>query len=325
MNREWLLLTATLPTSPSALRVRVWRALKATGAGTLRDGVYLLPATAPAAPDLWDIEKAIRQADAEAHMLVVKARDEAQERSFKDLFSRSELYKEWLQSLKDARKNIRKATEVELHKTLRSLEQQLRSIRASDFFPDGTGERASEALEALRLEVERHLSPGEPVARPEQVRKQPIARFQGKTWATRKRPWVDRLATAWLILRFVDSRARFVWIDGPSRSPKGAIGFDFDGATFTHVDGKVTFEVVAETFGLSDDQAFKALGDLVHYIDVGGIPVDEAAGVEAVVRGLQAQHEDDDALLAASLPLFDSLYAASRAQTMTAGDAGSSD
>ena len=128
------------------------------------------------------------------------------------------------------------------------------------------------------------------------------------------------MATAWLVLRFIDSRARFVWIDGPGKSPKGAVGFDFDGATFTHVDGKVTFEVVAETFGLSDDQALKALGDLVHYIDVGGIPIDEAAGVEAVVRGLQAQHGNDDALLAASLPLFDSLYAASRAQAMTAGD-----
>ena len=167
MNLEWLLLTATLPTSPSALRVRVWRALKATGAGTLRDGVYLLPATAPTAQDLWDIEKAIREADAGAHMLVVKARDEAQEGSFKKLFDRSELYEDLLRSLKDARKSIRKATEVQLHKTLRGLEQQLRSIRASDFFPDGAGERSSEALEVLRLEVERHLSPGEPIARPE--------------------------------------------------------------------------------------------------------------------------------------------------------------
>ena len=112
------------------------------------------------------------------------------------------------------------------------------------------------------------------------------------------------------VLRFIDPNARFAWIESPRNSPKGAAGFDFDGATFSHVDGKVTFEVVAETFGLSEDRALKAMGNLVHYIDVGGIPVDEAAGVEAVVRGLLARHENDDALLEASLPLFDSLHAA---------------
>ena len=74
---EWLVLTATLPTSPSALRVRVWRALKATGAGTLREGVYVLPTGAPTAPALWDIERTIADAGADAHMLVVNARDDA--------------------------------------------------------------------------------------------------------------------------------------------------------------------------------------------------------------------------------------------------------
>ena len=314
MTTEWLLLTATLPTSPSALRVRVWRALKATGAGSLRDGVYLLPASAPTAGGLWEIEKAIREGGAEANMLVVRARDEAQERAFRSLFDRSEVYEELLQSLKEMRKSIRKSTEAELHKTLRNLEQQLRSIQRSDFFPDEAGERAATALEVLRLDVERHLSPGEPVSRLESIKKVPIEHFKGKTWATRKRPWVDRLATAWLVLRFVDSEARYVWMEPSRKCPEGTVGFDFDGATFTHVDGKVTFEVVAETFGLSEDKAIRALGDLVHYIDVGGIPVDEAAGIEAVVRGLQTQHDDDDTLLAASLPLFDALYAASGTQ-----------
>jgi hypothetical protein len=307
---QWLLLTATLPTSPSALRVRVWRALKATGCGTLRDGVYLLPTAAPTAEDLWNIEKLILEGGAEAHMLVVTARNETQERDFKALFDRSDLYSELLQSCKEARSTIRKASEAQLHKTLRGLDQQLHSIQASDFFPGKTSERASAALETLRREIERHLSPGEPTPRPEAIKKQSIEAFQGRTWVTRKRPWIDRLATAWLVLRFVDPAARFAWFENPGKGPKGAVGFDYDGATFSHVDGKVTFEVVAHTFGLSENRALKGIGDLVHYIDVGGIPVDEAAGVEAVVRGLLAQHPSDDALLAAALPLFDSLYAA---------------
>jgi|SRR5882672_1218646 len=310
MKGEWLLLTATLPTTPSALRVRVWRALKATGAGTLREGVYLLPATAPTAPALWDIEKTVQEGGAEAHLLVVRARDPAQEDSFRALFDRREVYRELMQSIKETRLRLKNASEAELHKLLRGLDQQFAAVRSADFFPGKDAERAGAALEALRREIERHLSPGEPTPRANSLKPQAAKDFQGKTWATRKRPWVDRLATAWLITRFVDRSPRFVWIDNPKRCPKSAIGYDFDGARFSHVDDKVTFEVVLHTFGLDADPALKRLGELVHYIDVGGIPVDAAAGVETVVRGLQAQHADDNALLAAALALFDSLQAA---------------
>jgi len=94
---DWLILTATLPTNPSALRVRVWRALKATGAGTLREGVYVLPSSAPTAQALWDIERTIAEAGADAHMLVVQPRDEPQEKAFRALFDRSDVYEELLQ------------------------------------------------------------------------------------------------------------------------------------------------------------------------------------------------------------------------------------
>jgi hypothetical protein len=292
----------------------VWRALKATAAATLRDGVYLLPASAPTAPALWSIEQTVREGGAEAHMLVVSARDEAQEKTFRALFDRSEPYAELVQNVLAARSNIKKSAEPSLRRTLRDLEQQLFAIQANDFFPAKGGARAAAALQALRQEVERHLSPGEPTPRSTGISKRLAADFQGKTWATRKRPWVDRLATAWLIARFIDGAPRFVWIESPQRCPKKALGFDFDGAIFTHVGDKVTFEVVLHTFGLEDDLALERLGELVHYIDVGGIPIETAAGVEAVVRGLQAQHPtDDDALLAAALPVFDSLYVAMKA------------
>jgi len=310
---SWLLLTATLPTSSSALRVRVWRALKATGAGTLRDGVFLLPSRAPSAQALWDIERTIQENGADAHMLIVAARDEAQENRFRALFDRSDLYAEMLQSIKEARGTLSKASETQLHKALRGLEQQLRDIQANDFFPGKSADKATNALAVLRQEIARHLSPDEPTPRSDVIAPENIADFQGKTWATRKRPWVDRLATAWLIQRFVDKAPRFIWLEDPKKCPKSALGFDFDNARFTHVGDQVTFEVVALTFGLNLEPGLKRLGDLVHYIDVGGNPVDEAPGVETIVRGLLALHAKDDALLAVALPLFDSLYAAMKA------------
>jgi hypothetical protein len=307
---SWLLLTATLPTNPSALRVRVWRALKATGAGSLREGVYLLPDSAPTAKALWELESTIVDAGAQAHMLVVEARDEAQERSFRALFDRTEQYAELLESIKDARGGIRKASEAQLHKTLRGLEQQLQAIQASDFFSGREGQKAGDALAKLRRDVELQLSPDEPAASHAAIEQRRASDYQGRKWATRRRPWIDRLATAWLVLRFIDKSPSFLWLADPKKCPKDALGFDFDGATFTHVGDKVSFEVVAQAFGLDGDPALQRLGQLVHYIDVGGIPVDEAPGLEMVVRGLQAQHADDDRLLAASVPVFDSLHAA---------------
>jgi hypothetical protein len=310
MSTHWLALTATLPTSPSGLRVRVWRALKATGAGTLREGVYVLPAHAPSAKMLWALERTIAEAGAEAHMLVLQARDEAQEQSFRALFDRSELFAEYLQSVKDARTAIRRSTGAELQKLLRALETQLQALQANDFFPGKDSQRAADALAALRREIQLHLSPDEPAAAEAAIPARSVAEYQGRTWATRRRPWVDRLGTAWLIQRFIDKRPSFTWLADPQKCPKSALGYDFDGATFTHVGDKVTFEVVAESFGLIQDPALQRLASLVHYIDIGGIPVDEAPGFEMLVRGLQARHAADDELLAAALPAFDAFYAA---------------
>ena len=313
MRPNWLVLTATLPTTPSGLRVRVWRALKATGAGTLREGVYVLPEHAVSAPKLWELERTISQAGADAHMLVLQARDDAQEKAFCGLFDRSDLYAELLQSIKEARSGIRKSAQAPLHKMLRDLEAQLHAVQASDFFPGKEGKKTANAMAALRREVELQLSPDEPASTTAAIQLLKIMEYQGRTWATRKRPWVDRLATAWLIQRFIDRKPQFRWLGDSKKCPKSVLGYDFDGATFTHVGDKVTFEVVSESFGLGDDPALRRLASLIHYIDVGGIPVDEAPGFEMLIRGLQARHADDAALLAAAIPVFDAFYLALQA------------
>lgn len=307
---NWLILTATLPANPSGLRVRVWRALKATGAGTLREGVYVLPASAPTAQALRDLEKTIADGGADAHLLEVRARDAAQEETFRALFDRSELYLELMQFIKEAARTIAKTTEADLRRMIRGLQQQFEQIAAGDFFPGSAKARAADALAGLRRAIELHLSPDEPAARDAVIQRLDVKDFQGRTWATRKRPWVDRLATAWLVKRFVDRKPAFVWLPDARKCPRDAVGYDFDGATFTHVGDLVTFEVVARSFALDENPAIRGIGALVHYIDVGGIPQDEAAGLEVLVRGLQAQHDDDDALLRAAFALFDTLHAA---------------
>ncbi len=310
----WLLLTATLPTQPSALRVRVWRALKATGAGTLREGVYLLPGHAPTAAALRGLEATIVEAGAAAHLLVVPARDEAQEQAFRAHFDRSALFAEVRQAAQALRATLRRATPTELQQGLRALDRQLRAVQDIDFFPGPPGAQAAEALAALHRDVASRLSPGEPRAAAGVLPRLDVADFQGRTWATRRRPWVDRLATAWLVQRFIDRSPRFLWLADPKKCPARALGYDFDGARFTHVGERVTFEVVAASFGLDEDPALRELGWLVHGIDVGGALAEEAPGIELLVRGLQAAHARDDDLLAAALPLFDALLGGLKAR-----------
>jgi hypothetical protein len=306
----WLILTATLPTQPSGLRVRVWRALKATGAASLREGVYLLPEHAPSAQALRDLERTIVDAGADAYLLQAPARDAQQEAVFRALFDRADLYAQWQEQAGALRANLARSDEAALRKGLRTLEHQLREIQSADFFVAEPEREASAALAALRRDIERRLSPDEPERSGATVIARAIGDYQGRTWATRRRPWVDRLATAWLIRRFIDRSPTFLWLADAKGCPPSALGYDFDGATFTHVGERVTFEVVAESFGLLQDPALRRLGALVRCIDVGGPPVDEAAGFEMLVRGLQARHADDDGLLGAACEAFDAAHAA---------------
>src|SRR5262249_43689548 len=121
--------------------------------------------------------------------------------------------------------------------------------------------------------------------------------------------WIDRVASAWLIKRFIDPRAEFVWLKRVKDCPRRALGFDFNGAEFTHVDSKVTFEVLLASFGLEQDAGLARLGALIHHLDVGGIPVAEGPGLATIMAGARKLQPDDDALLKAMSPVFDSLYA----------------
>jgi hypothetical protein len=304
----WLQLVLTLPTSPSAVRVRTWRALKASGCGALRDGVYLLPDTPDCARVFADLAESVRQAGGDAYLIAFAAHDAAQQAQFVGLFDRTADYKAFSAELARARRGLRADSAAAGRRTLRSLEQRLDGLRRIDFFGEGRADEMAAALEGLRVESEARWSPGEPTGRAGRIDRLDPADYQRRAWATRRRPWVDRLASAWLIRRFVDRQARFVWLAPKAKPPRNALGFDFDGAAFTHAAGKVTFEVLAASFGLDNDAAVRRIGEAVHYIDVGGAASEEAAGLEAMMRGLQAQHDDDDALLDAALGVFDALY-----------------
>jgi len=161
-------------------------------------------------------------------------------------------------------------------------------------------------------------SGGEPRFSKRALRPRERARFHKRVWATRKDLWIDRLASAWLIKRFIDREAKFVWISRPSECPKKALGFDYDGADFTHVKKLVTFEVLMTSFGLEADPALTDIARAVHFLDVGGIPVPDAKGLETVLRGAKEKARSDDALLWEAMRTFDNFYSAYRGRRASA-------
>lgn len=298
MNSQWLLLIATLPTRPAAARMRLWRGVKALGCAALRDGAYLMPDVAAAA-ELARLAREVSEAGGSAEIVRIAAADEAQCVRFHALFDRSADYGRLLAAMRAA------LAQKPDPKTAHTLRREFKAIVATDFFPGEARAQAEAALAELAA-----VAGGEPRAGQGQVRRLDRAYYQGRIWATRKRMWIDRMASAWLIRRFIDRKAQFVWLDDPQRCPKKALGFDFDGAAFTHLGGRVSFEVLAASFGLDADPAIVRIGALVHALDVGGVPVAEAAGIEAVLAGARERCAGDDKLLAEAGRVFDSLYAA---------------
>ncbi|MCX7150618.1 MAG: chromate resistance protein [Rhodocyclales bacterium] len=292
---EFLALFVSLPTRQSAGRMRIWRALRALGCATLRDGVYLLPESVEHAAALAQIAEDVRATQGTADLYRLGGRDEAQEIEIVALFDRSPDYVGLLAAMADA--------DAGDAKMLRGLRRDLTALIAIDYFPGEAQRQAQEAFAALES-----ASNGEPSATSGRIRRLASADYSGRTWATRKDLWVDRMASAWLIRRFIDKKAKFLWLDNPKKCPKAALGFDFDNAPFTHVDGRVTFEVLAASFGLDSDSAIARIAAIVHCLDVGGVPVAEAAGIEVVLAGARAAAPNDDKLLTEASRVFDNLY-----------------
>lgn len=317
----WSLLVLTLPTENATARMRYWRALKAKGCAVLRDGIYLLPHTEEREQMLRELAGAIADSGGTAHLLRAPSLDAAQEEEFRALFDRSDEHAEFMRGLKDARKTVSGQSVADLTKLLRRLRKDYDAILAIDFFPGDASTRAEAAWQDFIGLVDTVLSPGEPHSAERSVGSLSVGDYQNRTWATRQHIWVDRVASAWLIRRFIDRDARFIWLTSPSACPANALGFDFDGAAFTHIGERVTFEVLVASFGLDRDPALLRLGEMVHALDVGGASVPEAIGFEAVMAGARERAADDDQLLDEMARVLDSLYT-HFASTAKSGDAG---
>lgn len=299
---KWLLLILTLPTGNATARMRAWRALKTSGAAVLRDGVYVLPERDTCRRTLSDIASDIDGNGGTTHLLPTSADDD----TYLALFDRSAEFAELAQDIAQCQARLVTEQMPEIIKQARKLRKTFEQLAAIDFFPGEAQKQTAALLQDLETAALRSASPDEPHFIPGEISRLSSADYHGRIWATRARPWMDRLASAWLIRRFIDPEATILWLASASDCPPDALGFDFDGANFSHVGAKVTFETLLASFGL-DSPALSRLGGIVHFIDVGGIQPPEASGIERVLAGLRTTITDDDQLLGIASGIFDGL------------------
>jgi hypothetical protein len=304
-NVTWSLIVLTLPTQNATARMRIWRGLKSLGCAALRDGAWLLPETVATRLELEALADETRAAGGTAWVLRLNAED-AQSAAFREMFDRSAEYADLLADMAHFDPLAENVTTA--NKTLKALRRRYETLVEQDYFPAAGKLEAEARLLTLEATLASRLSPNEPHFQDGQPERLSLADFQKQTWATRQDLWVDRLASAWLIRRFIDRLARFVWLKRVKDCPADALGFDFDGARFTHVGHRVTFETLLASFGLESDAALLRIGAIVHALDVGG-EAPEAAGFETLLKGLKARIQDDDTLLKQGGQMLDDLYA----------------
>ncbi len=305
----WLLLVTNLPGHNPTLRMRIWRALRAAGAGLLRDGAYLLPNGERSRRVLEAQGAEIRAGGGLVQILSFDAESDQQSAELVALFDRTEEYAEAIRQLDALKGSLAKLAEPEARQRLASVTREVAAVIERDFFPGEPRKQVEDALGDAETAVNGRFAPDEPHPAHRKIRQRNRKDYRGRTWATRERLWIDRVASAWLIRRFIDPQAKFLWLRRVKDCPKRAVGFDFDGAEFTHVESKVTFEVLLTSFGLEQDAGLARLAALVHHLDVGGIPTAEGPGFATIVAGARSLQPDDDALLKAVTPVLDSLYA----------------
>jgi hypothetical protein len=303
---NWLVLTYSLPTGPnSSARVSLWRRLRRIGAVTVSGGAYLLPDRDACREAFQWLAQEIRQAQGEALILHVDQVEGLSDAEAIQLFH-SVLHKGYAEletqvvALEEqlAGDQLTRAAALE---GLERLRRRLGELSRIDYFdtPEG-GQLAARLSQIAAL-----LSP--PPAQP-LVAPVAIAAFQGRRWATRPRPHVDRLACAWLIRRFIDPAAEIVYTATPIPDD---VAFDIDGGTFSHTGSRCTFETMLAAFGL-DAPALQTMAEIIHVIDLndGQYSHPEVPGLTAVLEGWLHLDVVDTEREAWGRALFEGLYQA---------------
>ncbi len=314
---RWCLLIHQLPPKPLYLRARIRQRLARVGAVALKNSVYVLPHSESSVEDLqWIAEEAVA-GGGEAFLCTADFLGRPTEEDLEERFRRQcdadyeELAAQARELLRQVRRGgARLPAEGDLSYRVGRLKKRLGEVTALDFFAAPERAAAEDLLGQLETRLQAGAAPAPAGTAATGERRQWLRELADHTWVTRKGVHVDRIASAWLIRRFVDSAARFRFAD--SQSPEAAPGelrFDTVGGEYTHEGDRCTFETLVARLGLGDPAVLQ-LAEIVHDIDLKDAKFGraEAPGILQLVNGLALAHADDLDRLDRGFALFDDLY-----------------
>jgi hypothetical protein len=302
---SWLVAVTQLPTEEPDARMRVLRTLESLGAAVMREGVYVLPDTPANRTALDALAEYIGKSAGSAQVLRVIADSAVQQGALERLFDRTARYEELIKTVRSLRVGFGQADPHAIARVLQKQRRDFEAITALDFFPSEAHQRAERALAKLDREVQQLLA----------TASQPAAfgtqeKLLRRAWATRKPAGTDRLACAWLIRRFVDPEAKLSWLEKNEQAPDGALGFAYDGAHFPASALRVAYEEMLARLNLGRNPALTKIASIVHFLEIGGVPVPEAAGVQTLLQGALRRSSSPQELLLEAEKTFDLLYEA---------------
>jgi hypothetical protein len=294
------------------LRVKIGRHLHRIGAVAIKNSVYALPRNEETQEDFQWVLREIAKGGGDASLIEARFIEGLSDEQVTGLFqaARETDYRELAEQARAAAAGFPKRGAVpenrraELAGQVARLRQRATELAAIDFF----GAPGREVVEGLlsgmeaRMRTVEGTEPSKGVLHPTD--------YRGRTWVTRTGIKVDRMASAWLIRKFIDPEARFKFVPAKGYRPeKAELRFDMFEAEFTHEGDLCTFEVLVQRFGLTDP-ALRAIAEIVHDIDVKDAKYgrEEAPGIGQLVAGIAAAHEDDEGRLARGTALFEDLY-----------------
>lgn len=300
-GQKWLLLLYALPARKGTSRVSLWRQLKKSGAIALKNSTYVLP-DAPTHRERFQwLAQQVRETGGDATLIYATDIEGTSEEEIRRLFNaaRADEYAAFVAEVATwigaNRKTLGKSYAAELERFAARFEE----IRQLDFFTAPQAEEARMQLERART-LHAKKTPAPATLSPK--------RFVGRTWLTRPRPEIDRVGSAWLIRRFIDPKARFVFASDPKAHPQ-SLPFDMADVEFSHHGDDCTFETLVQRFAL-DDPALRQIAEMVHVADIndGMFVRTEAIGLDQVLKGWAQLGLSDDALLTKGGECFEALY-----------------
>jgi len=317
-SKRWLLFFYTLPSKPVGNRLRIWRKLSQIGAVSFKGSVYLLPDKEDNYETLQWLGSEVISRGGEVDLVRTDRFEFMPEVEIIHLFNRSreKEYKpivETLETIERGILNLRQGGAVnrkKISEDFNRLTKEFESVRKVDFFSSKKGAAVEKRIKSTQEMIE-NFSTREKVKTAKPMVSRDRQNYLGKVWVTRKRPYVDRMASAWLIRKFIDLEATFQFIrDGETLNHQnGTVPFDLKNGEFTHQGDLCTFEVLIKSFGLKD-KILKKIAEVVHQIDLKDekYPAPEAKGVEEVLKGIRRTAGDDQEMLEKGMALFEMLY-----------------